>query len=349
MQIRCLQTNWGGEYRKLQPLQYDMGITFRHPYPHTHQQNGKVERRHRSIVETDLTLLAQASMDLQFWWEASMCLFSLSSALQQSKNLPSRHLSVYFWDLVHFIKATGAFIHLAEFMCMAPSVNFDEHSFPYKSLFSQNVSSPAPSSTYVQNFGGPAFVIPTFVRRTVAAHGPAISLENSDHTPVVLVKNSSHKLEVFPAPVSALSPTPFSEQQTDIPFIFVPFPPSSPSALSTTRKSEVIVPFQSKHPMQTRSKNGIFKPKLFTASIHQEPATVSIALTNPHWKKPMEEEFQPLSHNHTLDLVPRTAASHIIQCKWVFRTKFKVDGSLDKYKARLVAKGFQQTFGVDFS
>ena len=85
MQIKCLQTDWGGEYRKLQPLQYDMGITFRHPYPHTRQQNGKVERRHRSIVETDLTLLAQASMDLQFWWEASMCLFSLSSALQQAK------------------------------------------------------------------------------------------------------------------------------------------------------------------------------------------------------------------------------------------------------------------------
>ena len=63
----------------------------------------------------------------------------------------------------------------------------------------------------------------------------------------------------------------------------------------------------------------------------------------------MEEEFQPLSHNHTLDLVSLTAASRIIQCKWVFRTKFKVDGSLDKYKARLVAKGFQQTLGVDFS
>ena len=38
----------------------------------------------------------------------------------------------------------------------------------------------------------------------------------------------------------------------------------------------------------------------------------------------------------------------MVQCKWVFRTKLKADGSLDKYKARLVAKGFQQTPGVDF-
>ena len=33
----------------------------------------------------------------------------------------------------------------------------------------------------------------------------------------------------------------------------------------------------------------------------------------------------------------------------MFRTKFKADGTLDKYKARLVAKGFQQTPGLDFS
>ncbi|XP_031280235.1 uncharacterized protein LOC116138690 [Pistacia vera] len=33
--------------------------------------------------------------------------------------------------------------------------------------------------------------------------------------------------------------------------------------------------------------------------------------------------------------------------KWAFRTKYNVDGSLQKYKARLVAKGFQQTPGLD--
>ena len=68
--IKCLQTDWGGEYRKLQPILHELGIIFRHPCPHTHQQPGKAERKHRSIVEIGLTLLAQASMDLKFWWEA---------------------------------------------------------------------------------------------------------------------------------------------------------------------------------------------------------------------------------------------------------------------------------------
>ena len=63
----------------------------------------------------------------------------------------------------------------------------------------------------------------------------------------------------------------------------------------------------------------------------------------------MEDEFHALIHNHTWDLVPNTDVPRVVQCKWVFRTKFKADGSLDKYKAQLVAKGFQQTAGIDFS
>lgn len=38
--------------------------------PHTHQQNGSAERKHRHIVETGLALLAHASVPLKFWDEA---------------------------------------------------------------------------------------------------------------------------------------------------------------------------------------------------------------------------------------------------------------------------------------
>lgn len=38
-------------------------------------------------------------------------------------------------------------------------------------------------------------------------------------------------------------------------------------------------------------------------------------------------------------------ASNVIDCKWVYKIKQKVDGS---YKARLVAKGFKQPYGVDY-
>ena len=62
----------------------------------------------------------------------------------------------------------------------------------------------------------------------------------------------------------------------------------------------------------------------------------------------MGDEHQALLRNHTMDLVPCSDASHIVQSKWVFCTKFRGDGSLERYKARLVAKGFQQTPGLEF-
>ena len=37
-----------------------------------------------------------------------------------------------------------------------------------------------------------------------------------------------------------------------------------------------------------------------------------------------------------------------VGCKWVFTTKFKPDGSLDRYKAQLVAKAYAQTYGIDY-
>ncbi|KAE9603996.1 putative RNA-directed DNA polymerase [Lupinus albus] len=37
-----------------------------------------------------------------------------------------------------------------------------------------------------------------------------------------------------------------------------------------------------------------------------------------------------------------------IGCKWVYKTKLKADGTLERHKARLVAKGYNQLEGVDF-
>ena len=66
----CLQSDWGGEYKSLTPFLHQLGIQFRHSCPHAHHQNGRVERKHRHIVELGLTLLAQASMPFCFWWNA---------------------------------------------------------------------------------------------------------------------------------------------------------------------------------------------------------------------------------------------------------------------------------------
>jgi hypothetical protein len=62
----------------------------------------------------------------------------------------------------------------------------------------------------------------------------------------------------------------------------------------------------------------------------------------------MNIEFDTLLSNGTWTLVPPTANTNIVGCKWVFHLKQKADGTIDRYKARLVAKGFHQQPGIDY-
>ena len=99
--------------------------------------------------------------------------------------------------------------------------------------------------------------------------------------------------------------------------------------------------------MQTRAKSGLFKPRALTID-HQTPLTTAEALSHPQWQQAMQAKFSALLLNNTWELVSPHPDQKIVHSKWIFRIKYKADGTLDKYKARLVAKGFQQTPGVDY-
>ncbi|KAM3366771.1 hypothetical protein ACQJBY_015855 [Aegilops geniculata] len=62
----------------------------------------------------------------------------------------------------------------------------------------------------------------------------------------------------------------------------------------------------------------------------------------------MQVEYAALMQNRTWSLVPRPRGANIVTGKWLFRHRFKADGSLERYKARWVVRGFSQRPGVDF-
>ncbi|CAH9145564.1 unnamed protein product [Cuscuta epithymum] len=98
--------------------------------------------------------------------------------------------------------------------------------------------------------------------------------------------------------------------------------------------------------MQTRSKSGIFKPKtifsLHTDVIGTDPSCFSEANKNLKWREAMAEEFNALITNRTWDLVPFDNSKNIVGCKWIYKTKYHSDGTVERHKARLVAQGFNQ-------
>jgi hypothetical protein len=59
-------------------------------------------------------------------------------------------------------------------------------------------------------------------------------------------------------------------------------------------------------------------------------------------------ELEALTKTGTLKIVDLPPKVKPIGCRWVYRVKYKSDGSVERYKARLVAKGYNQVEGLDF-
>ena len=49
--------------------------------------------------------------------------------------------------------------------------------------------------------------------------------------------------------------------------------------------------------------------------------------------------------NDVWEVVSRPKEKSVITSKWVYKIKYVVDGSIDKYKVRFVARGFSQHEG----
>ena len=69
------------------------------------------------------------------------------------------------------------------------------------------------------------------------------------------------------------------------------------------------------------------------------------------WKSGIITEFQNFGKRKVYKIVPRgevLSGKKILKTRWVFRTKFKEDGS-KVYRSRAVVKGYNQIPGVDFT
>jgi len=75
-------------------------------------------------------------------------------------------------------------------------------------------------------------------------------------------------------------------------------------------------------------------------SSHVESNTYSKVVKRDCWRKVIQCEIFALESNQTwkTTLLPKDKAT--ISCKWVFKLKYKANGTVERYKARIVAKGY---------
>lgn len=79
-----------------------------------------------------------------------------------------------------------------------------------------------------------------------------------------------------------------------------------------------------------------------------DPLYFQQAIKIPQWVEAMNVELEALEVNQTWEVMPLPPNRKSIGCKWIYKTKFKADGSIEKYKARLVILGYKQTYGIDY-
>jgi len=80
-----------------------------------------------------------------------------------------------------------------------------------------------------------------------------------------------------------------------------------------------------------------------TAIAHPtDPILFSRVVQEEKWCNVMNLELRAFEDNHTWLITSLPPSKRAIGCKWIYRTKFHLDGSIDKHKVRLVAQRYSQ-------
>ena len=160
-------------------------------------------------------------------------------------------------------------------------------------------------------------------------------VENSTHLEPSLTPKERSLRDIY-AETEKTSPTPKNPQTLVKVNEVIPEVTTRPKR---NRKIKTFTATTSRHPLPTC---------LSATSSTLEPSNYIIASRDPNWVDAMQFELSALSLNNTWTLVPRNPTFLVIGRKWIFKLKYKSDGSIDRYKPRLVAKGYDQQAGLDF-
>jgi len=76
-----------------------------------------------------------------------------------------------------------------------------------------------------------------------------------------------------------------------------------------------------------------------------EPIGYEEAINDKKWINAMKEKLKMIEKDHTGELVDKPNHKKSIRVKWIYRTKFNLDCSVNKYKARLVVKAYTHILG----
>ncbi|KAA3483629.1 Retrovirus-related Pol polyprotein from transposon TNT 1-94 [Gossypium australe] len=314
--------NSGEEFRSFPKALSQLGIHHRLSYPHISKQNGLVERKHRHIVDTGLTLLSQANMPMHLWAHAFISVVYIINRLPTSV-LTGR--SPY--EVLH--KTVPSYMHLKVFGCrifVSKHVVFDEACFLFANSAGLSDGSVTSCTPRFQHQQSQVPILVSFVDQ------PRFGSPNLTVTSAQQILGAVLGSTTPPFGLLSLESTEFRLRPND-----------SLSPGNETCRSH------SAHPSTPSSVAlGFFLKLTCQLSSYAPGPKVAFLSPSKEWTLAAHQEYDALLKNNTCDLVPLPANQRAVGCKWVFKLKRRSDGTISHYKGRLVVKGYLQEAGIDF-
>jgi len=337
----------------------------------TPQQNARVERKHQHILNIIKAFLFQSHLPKSFWSYAAVhtvfimnrvpspVLQNQSPYFLMHKTQPDLHQLKVFGSLAYastlqahrskLASRARKCIFLGYKSGMKGVVHLDMHS---KQIFvSWNVTHHECILSYQSNPSSISWnyhtnIIQESTSEIVSDISPLPTPENVfDILPIY--DGSPHHTTNSTSPSSTTSPIlTKSTRSRAQPAYLKDYVCNSSTQSPASVNSGISYPIASFHSFHHLSPTHKALSTFVTQST--EPKTYKEACKSDHWLRVMNIELEAPANNGTWCIVDTPPNVKPIGCKWVYRIKYKADGSLERYKARLVAKGYNQIEGLDF-
>ena len=351
----------------------DRGIIHQTTCPHTSQQNGVAELKHRQLLDITRTLLIEMHVPSYLWSDALMTATYLQNRLPSAPlggAIPLHRLSPTssLFSLPLRVFGCVAFVqdHSPSLSKLAPRalkgvfVGYSRTQKGYRVYFpdtrrymtsadvtfhedSPFFSPPSPSPTPTAASPPPGFPPLVVTVDPCPSVSPPSLFLSSPSPPVSSVQPVS-----FAQNTDSLSPT--STATSPSPVVV---PPALPNDLHLPMALRKGTRAFTQHPISHFISYDRLSPSfsafaLLVASESIPRSHVEAAQVH-EWKAAMDHEVEALVSQRTWTLVPRPADANIVACKWVFTIKYHPDGTIARHKARMVARGFTQAYGIDYT
>ena len=332
--------------KKCRPFFEKLGIIHQTSCSDTPQQNGRVERRHRNILEMARALRFQAGLPLHFWGDCVM------AATHITNRLPSVVLEGKNPYEVLYGKAP-VYSHLKCFGCLAFAYNPERKHDKFQARGVPCIFLGYPSTQKGYKLHNLLTGI-SFVSRHVKFY-EAVYPYHIFHTANVNEDTEKENSPVY-QPIwvdeteNAERESSESEQDTHMdPPIMVPSPRRSTREVQKPSwHSDYEFRVNMAHRVGHTDVSTEYCCFMNTLSKVNDPKSFREAAQCSHWLKAMNEELEALEENNTWIITELPEGKRAIGCKWLYTTKYDPQRKDTRYKSRLVILGNKQQYGVDY-